>query len=89
MAEQRVQFIPTGPVPTVVLTGVVTMSDGNKKVQLICSTPIGMNTFFVEPDAADAVADNLKEAAREARTDIIVPKNGSKIADIRDKRKPR
>lgn len=87
LGEQQPQGVPTlpmGPVPSLITVTTQLLTDGSRQVQMIFSTPQGINTFFLEPDAAEKIGSDLQDHARQARTDIIVPTNGH----VRDDLKP-
>jgi len=64
-----------GPVPMRVSWGCANTSVG-PKIYLRFGTPIGDNTFFIEPDLADRLAIEFPKLAWQARTGMIIPGQG-------------
>lgn len=48
------------PVPTSVTLSTSTGFDGDKLVVLVVTTPIGQNTYFLDLESAEKIADGLR-----------------------------
>jgi hypothetical protein len=79
-------LVPIMPVPVVMSIGTVRTRDGNGLVEMTASTPLGKQSYFIEPDAAAQIASTLVEAATvvknaDGASKIVVPDTAS-IIDI-------
>lgn len=66
-----------GPVPTDIAVHAVTLSNGNAAVVLELVTPLGPQSYFFIPDAAERIARELVEKAATARTGLVIATNGA------------
>lgn len=82
MAEQQGPLVPIMPVPVVISIGTVRTRDGQPLVELTASTPIGRQTYFLEPDAAIQIADTIFDAAKQAKASALVVPGTADVIDI-------
>lgn len=73
MNEQpAVPGVSPQPVPTSVQLSTARNPQGNDLVVLVLSTPVGQNVYFFDTEAAEKIADGIKETARFARTGLEI-----------------
>lgn len=65
--------VQIGPVPLDINVGIAQLPNGYKALVLIVMTPQGTQYFFMPPELAYALADQLKDFGKQVETDIIVP----------------
>lgn len=73
MSEPQMQPVQVPPQPLPGQWVVVPTDPPNKWVLCIVSDAAGQRFLFLEPDAADRIAKQLVDAARQARTGIVLP----------------
>lgn len=78
--EEGIPMMPLGPVSTM-LTVMGVELDGEPAIQFAASSPMGLFTWFMSPEASDDFADHVKETARLSRSDIVIP-SGADVAHI-------
>lgn len=80
LEEPRGREVERRPVPTTWSLGTVE-GDGKTYVVLELHFPVGEVTVFMDPPAADSLAENLKQAARGAKTGLrrVSPEEAKKI----------
>lgn len=71
---QQQQLVQPMPCPMSVQIGKAQGPDGKKYVLLLLHTMTGTNVFHFDPEQMDHVADALKDAARQARTGLEIPR---------------
>jgi hypothetical protein len=70
------QPVQPGAAPFTPAFGVAKMADGRDAVVIQFHTQLGPLHFFCSPDEADGIAAGIVQAARQARTGLIVPGTG-------------
>lgn len=67
--------VPPMPVPTDV--GLALLQSGaESRIVMQIATPTGVSFYFLDADAAEAVGNDLRSLASQARSGIIVPLQG-------------
>lgn len=70
--------IPPSPVPTSFATGTATVPRAGRVVVVSVMTPVGTQTYFLEAQAAENLAEGLTKAAMLAKTGLVLPETNGK-----------
>jgi hypothetical protein len=70
------QPVQPGAVPFTPAFGVAKMADGHDAVMILFHTQLGPLHFFCQPDDAERIAAGIVQAAKQARTGLILPGTG-------------
>jgi hypothetical protein len=70
---QQPQTVQPSPVPATWQTSTVPVPGGGQVMVIVIASPTGQAVYFLDPDEALIVANQIRNTARQAKSGLILP----------------